>query len=241
MSISVIIPAHNEEKEIGQTIQNIHHVLQNINYEIIVVCDYCTDKTSQICSENGVDIILNVKNKNIAKNRNLGASVSSNKYLLFLDADTRITSKLMVLAMDKIQDTKIAVVGHYWDGENKNVPANYVFEQMTNSFLYLTDTSPGFFLLCRRTQFLGFNDTVKVDDVDFVDRMKRWGEIYKLSNTGLTTSMRRVEDKGLIAAMYHYASKDIFNLLFKYTFLNFVMIVLIIVLIIVIYKKFLKR
>lgn len=240
MSISVIIPAHNEEKEIGNTIANIHHVLQKLDYEIIIVCDYCTDRTEEICRQAGVNLVLNVKNKNIAKNRNLGASFATKTYLLFLDADTLITRKLMSSALDRIQEQDNAVIGHYWESDNNDTVSNYFFEKVTNGFLYLTDTSPGFFLLCRKAQFLGFNDSIKVDDVDFVDRMKRWGNVHKLSETGLTTSMRRVENDGLLNAMYHYATEDIFTLLFKYTFLNAVMIVLIIAVIAVIYKKFIK-
>ena len=42
--ISFIIPAHNEEKYIEKTLKSIKNSDIN-NYEIIVVCDNCTDKT----------------------------------------------------------------------------------------------------------------------------------------------------------------------------------------------------
>ena len=42
--LSIIIPAHNEEKYIEKTLKSIKNSDIN-NYEIIVVCDNCTDKT----------------------------------------------------------------------------------------------------------------------------------------------------------------------------------------------------
>ena len=47
MKLSVVIPAHNEEGSIGQTVSSLALTLdgEQIPYEIIVVADHCSDRT----------------------------------------------------------------------------------------------------------------------------------------------------------------------------------------------------
>ncbi len=45
--ISFLIPAHNEEKIIGKTLDNLFNLPYN-NYEVIIGLDGCTDNTEQI-------------------------------------------------------------------------------------------------------------------------------------------------------------------------------------------------
>ena len=55
--ISVIIPAHNEEKYIERCIESIKAADSVFpgNTEIIVVCNRCTDRTEHIAEENGAE------------------------------------------------------------------------------------------------------------------------------------------------------------------------------------------
>ena len=62
MNISVIIPAYNEEKRIGNGLSEIVDFCKNNtnNYEIIVMDDCSTDKTNEICSnykKHGVNVV----------------------------------------------------------------------------------------------------------------------------------------------------------------------------------------
>jgi glycosyltransferase involved in cell wall biosynthesis len=53
MKISIIVPAHNEEKIIGKTLSSLYQVLKEsgLNYEIIAVDDNSTDKTFRVMKE----------------------------------------------------------------------------------------------------------------------------------------------------------------------------------------------
>lgn len=53
MKLSIVIPAHNEEENIGETIGGIidEMVKEKIDYEIIVVDDNSTDSTSKVLAE----------------------------------------------------------------------------------------------------------------------------------------------------------------------------------------------
>jgi len=59
--ISVIIPAHNEEKYIGKCLDSIALAANNIDskVEIVVVLNRCTDKTEQIAKDHGALTVAN--------------------------------------------------------------------------------------------------------------------------------------------------------------------------------------
>ena len=51
MSISIIIPAKNEDKIIKDTIRNLKKKLKEIDFEIIVIDDFSTDNTFDIIKD----------------------------------------------------------------------------------------------------------------------------------------------------------------------------------------------
>lgn len=89
-SLSVIIPAFNEEKFLGHTIEAARKSLEKagiLDYEIIVADDASTDGTVEIARTHGARVVVSGK-RNIGGTRNVGAAVAGKEYLLFLDADT---------------------------------------------------------------------------------------------------------------------------------------------------------
>jgi glycosyltransferase involved in cell wall biosynthesis len=90
--ISVVIPAHNEEKYIKRCIDSIKYADSVFpgNTEIVVVCNRCTDHTADIAKENGAVVRFN-EDRCIAKVRNDGISVAKGKIIVTIDADNRMT------------------------------------------------------------------------------------------------------------------------------------------------------
>jgi glycosyltransferase involved in cell wall biosynthesis len=86
--ISIIIPAHNEEKVIGKCLTSLKSQKTN-DAEIILVNDGSTDRTVEIAKKiKGLDKIINFdKGHSAAFARNVGAKIAKGKYLIFLDAD----------------------------------------------------------------------------------------------------------------------------------------------------------
>jgi glycosyltransferase involved in cell wall biosynthesis len=89
--ISFIIPAYNEELELSSTIAAIRAAASRVTqpHEIIVVDDASTDATPGIAARAGARVI-SINRRQIAAARNAGAHAAQGKYLLFVDADTRI-------------------------------------------------------------------------------------------------------------------------------------------------------
>lgn len=94
MEISVIIPAYNEEKRIGRTIERVYEYFKGKNYdfEIIVVDDGSYDGTIKVVekfSEGKREIKIIKHEKNMGKGAAVRTGVlnSSGKLILFTDAD----------------------------------------------------------------------------------------------------------------------------------------------------------
>ncbi|BDZ70005.1 glycosyltransferase family 2 protein [Methanobacterium petrolearium] len=97
MSVSVIIPAYNEEK----TVANVVGVVKSLNYvdEIIVVNDGSVDGTEQKALEAGATVLSHVKNQGKGAAIKTGFKNSKGEIVLFLDADLH---KLMPKQVDKM-------------------------------------------------------------------------------------------------------------------------------------------
>ncbi len=84
---SVIIPTYNRANFVGDAIESV--IAQNLEHvEIIVIDDGSTDNTKEIIETFGTRIIYEYQpNQGISAARNKGVSLSSGKYISFLDSD----------------------------------------------------------------------------------------------------------------------------------------------------------
>lgn len=93
IDLSIVIPAFNEEKRLGNNLVKIvDYCKKNIkNYEIIIVDDGSSDKTIQICNKykNTSNIIILKNKKNMGKGFSVkkGILKSKGKLILFTDSD----------------------------------------------------------------------------------------------------------------------------------------------------------
>lgn len=89
MNISVVIIAKNEENKIADCIASVKFVK-----EVLVVVDTeSTDKTGEIARSLGATVILNSW-EGYGAQKNFGASKASQNWILFLDADERVSKEL---------------------------------------------------------------------------------------------------------------------------------------------------
>jgi dolichol-phosphate mannosyltransferase len=88
MKLSIVIPAFNEEKTIGDVVKDC--VKQSPGSEIIVVNDGSTDDTFKILYKLPVWIINNKKNLGHAKSLIKGLKEATGDYVFYTDADGQI-------------------------------------------------------------------------------------------------------------------------------------------------------
>jgi|GEM_PF-335344 len=88
--VSIVIPARNEEKNIGTVLDEVELFMANspYSYEVIVVDDRSTDKTAEVARKYPfVQVIDNKYNSGKGSALRFGFEVATGKYLVMMDAD----------------------------------------------------------------------------------------------------------------------------------------------------------
>src|SRR5699024_6171003 len=105
----ILVAAHNEEKVIGSTIENLKQIKYNKElFDICIVSDNSTDRTTQIAREYGVMVVDTIQGKFVREGigkpaglqyalRELGFENINNKYdlVMVLDADNFVDSNIL--------------------------------------------------------------------------------------------------------------------------------------------------
>lgn len=198
---SFIVPAHNEEELIGRTLESIHAAARTLSerYELIVVDDASTDRTSAIARERGAKVIT-VAHRQIAATRNAGARVAAGERLFFVDADTVVTSRVVrgaARAMDRG-----AVGGGCLIRLDGRVPLyGRAIEALLRVFSPMVGLAGGCCLFCTRAAFDvagGFDEGLfATEEVAFASRLKGQGRFVILRDS-VTTSARKLRAHGAI-------------------------------------------
>ena len=92
-SLSLIIPARNEEANLPALLQSLSEAARGLaHFEVIVVDDQSTDRTAEIAQAHGARVIATSPRPEGWSGKNwacwTGAQVTSHQLLLFTDADT---------------------------------------------------------------------------------------------------------------------------------------------------------
>ncbi|MEI6462700.1 MAG: carotenoid biosynthesis protein [bacterium] len=200
--LSVVIPAYNEEKYIEGTILNIKKVLNdlNIKFEITVVNNNSTDNTDSIARKLEVNVIFQGE-RNISKTRNLGATNSKGNYLLFVDADTKITPEIISISLEKLSKNKLKAVSTITTFDKYPSIQSYgvwIYNFASRVF----KLGIGQYILIHKEAFLslkGFDESFfAFEEIEFFKRLKkRFGnESFEVLSIPVKTSGRKFEKGG---------------------------------------------
>ena len=208
--ISVVIPAHNEEKYIRQTLHSLQ--LQTYqNYEVVVVANGCTDKTEQVVQKKTNDKLrlLSLPKANVCVARNAGALHARGQLLVFLDADT-------TLDPDGLQRIKDTFTVDYAVGTTKakadSPRFQYKFPIWFKNFYQRTKLYKGCSgaLICRKDDFHavgGYNPEIIIrEHRHLIQKLEEKGH-YCCVNTNATTSMRRYQQWGVLPVASFWVRK----------------------------------
>ena len=99
MRISVIVPAFNEERLLGETLRQIRRALSAFarrqwETELIVCDNNSTDLTPVVARAAGASVVFEPVNQ-IARARNCGAAAATGDWLIFVDADSHPGAELL--------------------------------------------------------------------------------------------------------------------------------------------------
>jgi glycosyltransferase involved in cell wall biosynthesis len=190
--VTFIIPAHNEDLLIGQTIQALHLAAAVLDepYEVIVVDDASTDATAAIALRCGARTV-SIQARQIAAARNAGAAEAQGDLLVFVDADTQINRAVVSAAVRAMRAG--AVGGGSRARFNGSLPVYgrllaWIWTWIIQRFGHLAS---GCFLFCTRQSFEKagrFDETLyAAEDVVLSRRLRRLGRFIILQEAVVTS------------------------------------------------------
>jgi glycosyltransferase involved in cell wall biosynthesis len=201
--ISIIIPAHNEEAYLGQTLEELQRQ-DYPNYEIIVVANGCTDRTCAV-AQGLCHRLIDLPERGLSRARNLGAEAARGDILVFLDADTVLDSNaLETIARQFTREYAAGTLRGQPDMPRLKYHAMYAWKNFMHSSM-LHEGSSGV-ILCWRDHFhdtSGFDEALHVrENSDLIRKLRRRGKYLYIGEAAVITSMRRYEQIGNVRTVW---------------------------------------
>jgi glycosyltransferase involved in cell wall biosynthesis len=204
VTLSFIVPAHNEESGLGATLDAIRQAAAATGepYEVIVVDDASTDQTSAVAASRGATIVR-VAHRQIAAARNAGARAATGDLLFFVDADTTVSAEILRSAIAAIRDG--AVGGGAPVAFDGPIPlyARLLLRLLILSFR-MNRLAAGCFVFCTRSTFLtvgGFNEAYYCAEEVVLSRALGQQGRFVVLRESVTTSARKFRTSMLRIAL----------------------------------------
>lgn len=183
-SLSVIIPAFDEEVYLPATLANVNQAVRHLKskaevaVELIVVDNASTDRTPEIAREMGAKVLHEAVH-NIARVRNVGAENASGDVLVFVDADTLIPESLLLRIAEAMRSPEYVGGSVDIDYRPKH-PFIRAYVRFWRAVGILFEMSQGVTQFCRRDVFKalnGYDETLyNGEDVDFYVRLGQYAK-----------------------------------------------------------------
>lgn len=127
MKFSIIIPAYNSEKYIVKALNSIQRQTYK-DYELLVICDSCTDRTEEVAKSYGA-ITVPVNYHLDGLTRNKGIDMAKGEWVLFLDDDDwwmndQVLDNLANIVGKHGED--VLRFGFFWQGKGYMGPGDWI-------------------------------------------------------------------------------------------------------------------
>ena len=197
-TISVIVPAHNEEDYLGATLDALNRQ-EYPACEIVVVANGCSDRTADVAREK-CHRLVTLSQKGLGVSRNLGARMATGELLVFLDADTILQPDALRTIAENFTERD---AGGTLKGQPDSSRFAYRLIYWLKNFIHrfvVRNGSSGV-IICWKKQFMsvgGFDEHLELrENSELIRRLKRFGGYKYIGTTPATTSMRRYERRGV--------------------------------------------
>jgi len=229
-SITIIIPAHNEERYIAQTIKSVMKADFDGKKEIILVDDGSKDKTYQIAKQFPIRIIR-TKHRGKSKSINKALSIAKGELIAIVDGDSIIHKNALIEAIKYIKPKDVAAVCSTVKVKNKNTFLGIWLhiEQLYNSLLRglfskvnVNIVAPGPLSVYKKKclkEINGFETKGYSEDVDVAVRLIKAGYKVECAEKSISETNMPVDIKGFIRQRTRF-SKGWINILKRHLRLN---------------------
>lgn len=199
---SVIIPAYNEQRYLPQTLSALQSAMEVCRCpgEVVVVDNNSSDHTARTARRHGARVVFEPINQ-ISRARNTGAQNTRGRYLIFLDADTRVSAALLQGTLDLLRDGRCAGGGSTVQPDRRLKPLFRHAVGLWNRVSRTLQVAAGCYVFCTRAGFQavgGFSEKVYVgEEIWFSRSYRQWarrhGRVFRiLHHAPVITSARKL-------------------------------------------------
>jgi glycosyltransferase involved in cell wall biosynthesis len=192
--ISFIVPAYNEERLLGATVDALHATGRALAepYEVVVADDASTDQTAAVAERHGARLV-SVSRRQIAATRNAGALAAHGEWLIFVDADTLVNEAVVRAALAAMRSGAVGGgAGIRFDGVVPWVAR--LLLPLFVRFFRAARLAAGCFLFCTRSAFVavgGFDETYfGAEELVMSRALKRQGRFVVLREAVITSGRK---------------------------------------------------
>ncbi|MBT4857389.1 glycosyltransferase [Candidatus Uhrbacteria bacterium] len=216
-SLSIVIPALNEEKLLSDLLSSIKK--QTVDAEVIVADAKSTDDTKKIAESFGARV---VDGGLPSYGRNAGAKVATGDIILFLDADVVLPDEnFLSRALNEFATRPFDVATA--DVIPKSIRrydrfSFWVYNRYVRAWGSRRAHAPGFFIIIRRAlhaKIGGFDERIVFcEDHEYVGRAAKQGQFGFLNSVKIPTSVRRFDKDGRFSIALKFIKAEL-HLIFR--------------------------
>ena len=204
MKISIVIPAFNEERLLGESLRQVRAAMAAFTArswaaELIVCDNNSTDRTAEIARAAGASIVFEPENQ-IARARNSGAAAATGDWLIFVDADSHPSEALFADVAEQIELGRCLAGGSTVRLDTLKILPR-TMARAWNATSRVTRWLAGSFIFCETAAFRnlgGFShELFASEEIELSGRLKKLARTQKkkiviLHRHPLVTSARKV-------------------------------------------------
>jgi len=198
--LSVVIPALNEERALGQLLSDIQRQNRRPD-EVIVVDAGSSDATVRIAGRSST-VVLHGQ-RPVARGRNLGGYSATGDLIFFLDADTRLPQTFFEDFVFEVEQRRLDMAcPRYLPYDS--TPTIRAIHAFWNVVLKASErtlpSGAGHCIALRRELFResrGSDPSLKFDDIELVRRLSK-GARFGIVGTSAFASDRRYREEGIL-------------------------------------------
>lgn len=226
MKISVVIPAYNEEKYIGETLKSVIDSATEDLLEIVVVNNASTDNTKAVAESFPKVRVVDEQRKGLTKARQAGLMSAQGDILSYIDADTHVTKEwFKTLKQEFSKDPSLVCLsGPYeyyglpvfklWLVRIWNTVAGVI------PWIIQTPVIMGGNFSAKKSALMQagkFDETIQFygEDTDIARRLNKVGKVKFTYRFPVETSARRFKEEGFFNIGFKYLINYFSVVLFK--------------------------
>jgi len=229
-SVSLVIPAYNEEEYLPLCLESIKKQDYTEQYEVIVVDNASTDDTARIALDWGAKVVYESK-RSPACARQKGVEAATGEIIAFIDADSQAPACWLSTIVSRFvrEPETVAISGPYAYCDAGRIAKiasyagsfiNIIIDQLFRKAFNKGGAIWGCNFAVRRSALLeigGFDTSIRFygEEYELSLRLKRAGKGGIIPRLFVLTSARRLKKLGVVTQYWNWIV-DYFSILFWY-------------------------